>query len=175
MQKSVDQRCVRQPEELRSENQSPEFCPNGERKLIVTREKMINLTTNLAAVFCVCQCAKFDQFLPARSHFDYKRPDIFVRIATFPSATFGPLFSFHCPLFVTKNNNLEWKSSRFAAVDRRSVADKQLHLNGVIHSAGVAQLVPRAQPENVVHSGMQRARFKPRAGNNIFFIFIVCD
>ena len=31
------------------------------------------LTTNLAAVVCVCvdvcQCAKFDQFLPARSHF----------------------------------------------------------------------------------------------------------
>ena len=101
-----------------------------------------------------------------------KRPKNVVRIAIFPSATFGPLFSFHCPLFVTKNNNLEWKSSRFAAVDRRSVADKQLHLNGVIHSAGVA---PRAQPENVVHSGMQRSRFKPRAGNNIFFIFIVSD
>ena len=88
---------------------------------------------------CVSVCAKCDQFLPSRSHFDSKRPEIFVRIATFPSATFGPLFSFHCPLFVTKNNNLEWKSSRFAAVDRRSVADKQLHLNGVIHSAGVAQ------------------------------------
>ena len=27
----------------------------------------------------------------------------------------------------------------FAAVDRRSVADKQLHLNAVIQSAGVAQ------------------------------------
>ena len=98
-----------------------------------------NLTTNLAAGVCVCQCAKFDQFLPSRSHFDSKHPEIFVRIAIFPSATFGPLISFHCPLFVTKNNNLERKSSRFAAVDRRSVADKQLHLNGVIHSAGVAQ------------------------------------
>ena len=32
-----------------------------------------------------------------------------------------------------------WKSSRFAAVDRRSVSDKQLHSNGVIHSACVAQ------------------------------------
>ena len=74
------------------------------------------LTTNLAAVVCVCVCvsvcAKFDQFLPERSHFDSKRPKIFVRIATFPSATFGPLFLFHCPLFVTKNNNLEWQSSR---------------------------------------------------------------
>ena len=97
---------------------------------------------------CVSVCAKFDQFLPGRSHFDSKRPEIFVRIATFPSATFGPLFSFNCPLFVTKNNNLEWKSSRFVAVDRRSVADKQLHLNGVIHSAGVAQcqeLSPKTQ------------------------------
>ena len=74
---------------------------------------VVNLTTNLAAVVCVSVsvCAKFDQFLPKRSHFDSKRPEIFVRIATFPSATFGPLFSFHCPLFVTKNNNLDWKSS----------------------------------------------------------------
>ena len=96
-----------------------------------------NLTTNLAA--CVCQCAQFDQFLPARSHFGSKRPEKFVRIAKFPYAAFGPLFVFHCPLFVTRNNDLECKSSRFAAVDRRSVGDKQLHLNGVIHSAGVAQ------------------------------------
>ena len=93
----------------------------------------------------VCVCAEFDQFLPARSHFDSKRPEICVRIAILPSATFGPLFSFHCPLFVTKNKNLEWKSSPcFAAVDRRSVADKQLHLNGVIHSAGVARAIPQA-------------------------------
>ena len=67
---------------------------------------------------CVCVCAKFDQFLPARSQFDSKRPENFVCIATFPSATFGPLFAFHCPLlFFTKNNNLEWKSSRFATRD----------------------------------------------------------
>ena len=57
----------------------------------------------------MCQCAKFDQFLPARSHFDSKHPENCVRIATFPSATFGPLFAFHCPLFFTKNNNLECK------------------------------------------------------------------
>ncbi len=31
-------------------------------------------TTNLAACVCVCVCAKFDQFLPVRSHFDTKRP-----------------------------------------------------------------------------------------------------
>ena len=49
-------------------------------------------TTNLAA----CVCAKFDQFLPVRSHFDTKRPVIFFHIA---SPTFGPLFAFHCPLF----------------------------------------------------------------------------
>ena len=125
------------------------------------------LTTNLAA--CVCQCAKFDQFLPARSHFESKRPENFVRIAKFPYAAFGPLFAFHCPLFFTRNNDLECKSSRFAAVDRRSVADKQLHLNGVIHSAGVAQ----CQNVVTVHSGMQRSRFKPRAGNNIFFPFLL--
>ena len=51
--------------------------------------------------------AKFDQFLPVRSHFDTKRPVNFFHIATFPSPTFGPLFAFHCPLFFTKNNNLE--------------------------------------------------------------------
>ena len=101
------------------------------------------LTTNLAAVVCVCgcvcQCAKFDQFLPARSYFESKRSENFVRVAKFPYAAFGPLFAFHCPLFFMRNNDLECKSSRFAAVVRRSVADRQLHLNGVIRSAGVAQ------------------------------------
>ena len=55
----------------------------------------------------MCLCAKFDQFLPVRSHFDNKHPVHFFHIATFPSPTFGPLFAFHCPLFFTKNNNLE--------------------------------------------------------------------
>ena len=87
----------------------------------------------------MCQCAKFDQFLPERFHFDSKRPENCVRIAKFPYAAFGPLFAFHCPLFFTRNNDLEFKSSRFAAVDRRSVADKQLHWNSIIHSASVAQ------------------------------------
>ena len=54
-------------------------------------------TTNLAARVCVC--AKFDQFLPVRSHFDTKRPVNFFHIVTFPSPTFGPLFA--------ENNNLE--------------------------------------------------------------------
>ena len=45
----------------------------------------------------VCQCAKFDQFLPGRFHFESKRPENFVRIAKFPYAAFGPLFAFHCP------------------------------------------------------------------------------
>ena len=54
-------------------------------------------TTNLAT--CVCVCAKFDQFLPARFYFESKRPENFVRIAKFPYAPFGPLFAFHCPLF----------------------------------------------------------------------------
>ena len=82
------------------------------------------LTTNLAAVVCVC--AKFDQFLPARFYFESKRPENFVRIAKFPYAAFGPLFAFHCPLFFTRNNDLEWKSSRFAVIVHSSVADKQL-------------------------------------------------
>ena len=56
---------------------------------------------------CVSVCAKFDKFLSVRSHFDFKHPEFFFCIATFPSATFGPLFAFHCPLFVTKNNNLD--------------------------------------------------------------------
>ena len=52
--------------------------------------------------------AKFDKFLPVRSHFDTKRPVNFFHIATFQSPTFGPLFAFHCPFFFfTKNNNLE--------------------------------------------------------------------
>ena len=63
-------------------------------------------TTNLAA--CVCVSSKFDQFLPVRFYFVSKRPENFVRIAKFPYAAFGPLFAFHCPLFVTKNNNLGW-------------------------------------------------------------------
>ena len=33
--------------------------------------------------------------------------------------------------------------------------------------------LPRGQPENVVHSGMQRSRFKLRAGNKIFFSFLL--
>ena len=64
------------------------------------------LTTNLAAVVCVCVCAKFDQFLPARSYFESIRPENFVRIAKFPYAAFGPLFAFHCPLFFTRNDDL---------------------------------------------------------------------
>ena len=88
---------------------------------------------------CVCVCAKFYQFLPLRSYFVSKRPENFVRIAKFPYAAFGPLFAFHCPLFFTRNNNLQCKSSRFAVVVRSSVADRQLHLNGVIRSAGVAE------------------------------------
>ena len=54
------------------------------------------LTTNLAAVVCVdvCQCAKFDQFLPERSHFESKRSEKFVRIAKFPYGHTLPLDRF---------------------------------------------------------------------------------
>ena len=122
------------------------------------------LTTNLAA--CVCQCAKFNQFLPAHSHFESKRSENFVRIAKFPYAAFGPLFAFHCPLFFTRNNDLEWKSSRFAAV-----VPALWQINNWRNPFSRRSSLPRGQPENVVHSGMQRSRFKPRAGNKIFFHF----
>ena len=99
------------------------------------RLQCVTLTTNLAA--CVCPQI-FYQFLPLRSYFVSKRPENFVRIEKFPYAAFGPLFASHCPLFFTRNNHLQCKSSLFAAVDRRSVADKQLNSNGIIHSATVA-------------------------------------
>ena len=68
---------------------------------------LVNLTTNLAA--CVCVCAKCDPFLPPRSHFFFKRPENFVRIAKFPYAAFGPLFAFHCPIFfVYEKHYFEW-------------------------------------------------------------------
>ena len=60
------------------------------------------LTTKIDA--SVCLCAKFDQFLPVRSHFDTKRPVNYVRIATFQCANFGPLlFAFYCPLLFYEN------------------------------------------------------------------------
>ena len=68
------------------------------------KNKYTILTTNLAAVVCVC--ATFDQFLALRSYFESIRPENFVRIAKFPYAAFGPLFAFHCPLFFTRNNDL---------------------------------------------------------------------
>ena len=55
----------------------------------------LELTTNLAAVVCVC--AKFEHFLALRSYFESIRPENFVRIAKFQYAAFGPLFAFHCP------------------------------------------------------------------------------
>ena len=66
----------------------------------------------------VCVSSKFDQFLPLRFYFVSKRPENFVRIAKFPYAAFGPLFAFHCPLFVTKNNNLGWNRHRRFATHR---------------------------------------------------------
>ena len=52
---------------------------------------------------CVCVCAKCDPFLPVCSHFFFKLPEFFFRIAKFPYAAFGPL-----PLsyIFTKNNTL---------------------------------------------------------------------
>ena len=87
----------------------------------------INLTTNLAA--CVCACAKCDPFLPSRSHFFFKRPEFFFRIAKFPYAAFGPLFAFHCPIFFTKNNLNIIELAMCVGVCVSHVLDSQL-LNG---------------------------------------------
>ena len=80
--------------------------------------------------------AKFDQFLPVCSHFDTKRRVHFFHIATFPSPTFGPLFAFHCPLFFTKNNNLECRdvlktvTGDFGPEAFRAIHCAQLSING---------------------------------------------
>ena len=81
------------------------------RTIVVRRDtECVNLTTNLAECVCmcvfVCVCAKCDLFLPVRSHFFFKLPEFFFRIAKFPYAAFGPPFAFHCPIFFTKNNTL---------------------------------------------------------------------
>ena len=72
-------------------------------------------TTNFGRV---CVSSTFDQFLPLRFYFVSKHPENVVRIAKFPYAAFGPLFAFHCPLFVTKNNNLGWNRHRRFATHR---------------------------------------------------------
>ena len=116
----------------------------------------------------MCVCAQFDQFLPAHFHFESKRSENFVRIAKFPYAAFGPLFAFRCPLFFTRSNDLECKSSRFGAVVRRSVADRQLHLNGIIRSAGVAEwqeLGPKAECSDRGSNPVQ--------GTSFFFSFLL--
>ena len=74
---------------------------------IIVYISLLLIEPRLCVCVCVCVCAKFDQFLPLRSHFVSKPPENFVRIAKFPYAAFGPLFAFHCPLFFTRNNHLE--------------------------------------------------------------------
>ena len=101
------------PNLMTTQESSVSTVPSGSSQV----NRMGISTTNLVARVCARARAKFDKFLPARSHFVSKRPENFVHIATFPSATFGPLFAFHCPLFFTKNNNSECKSSRFATRD----------------------------------------------------------
>ena len=63
--------------------------------------------------------------------------------------------------------------ARPAAVDRRTVADKQLNLNGR-NPFSRRSSVPRAQRENVVAECSDHGS-NPVQGINIFFIFIVCD
>ena len=115
----------------------------------------------------VCQCTKFDQFLPARSHFESKRRENFVRIAKFPYAAFGPLFAFHCPLFFTRNNDLECKSSRFAAVDRRSTFEWR-------NPFSRRSSVPRGQRENVVSTAECNDHGSNPVQGTIFFCHFYC-
>ena len=92
----------------------------------------------------VCLCAKFDQFLPVRSHFDTKRPVHFFHIATFPSPTFGSLFAFHCPLFFTKNNNLKCrdvlKTLTVTTQDRPLNCKQQQWFSGTVHDSDLSDL-----------------------------------
>ena len=63
-------------------------------------------TTKEDAGVCVSVCKNGP--ISARTlSFRHQTSRKFFHIATFPSPTFGPLFAFHCPLFFTKNNNLE--------------------------------------------------------------------
>ena len=62
--------------------------------------------------------AKFDQFLPVRSHFDTKRPVNLFHVATFQSATFGrPLFAF--VLCVLRQKSLKEPKMLGKCIDRR--------------------------------------------------------
>ena len=66
----------------------------------------------------VCVFAKFDQFLPVRSHFDTKRPVNLFHVATFQSATFGrPLFAF--VLCVLRQKSLKEPKMLGKRIDRR--------------------------------------------------------
>ena len=55
---------------------------------------------------CVCVC-KIGQISARTLSFRHQTSRKKISHCNFPIPTFGPLFSFHCPLFFTKNNNLE--------------------------------------------------------------------
>ena len=75
---------------------------------LVDSLRAIFSNTNLAprARVCVCVC-KIGPISARTLSFRHQTSRKCFHIATFPSPTFGPLFAFHCPLFFTKNNNLE--------------------------------------------------------------------
>ena len=67
--------------------------------------RLTRVSVCLCVCVYVCLCAKFDQFLPVRSHFDPKRPVNVFHIATFQSASFGrPLFAFVLCVLRQKNH-----------------------------------------------------------------------
>ena len=70
----------------------------------------------------MCVFAKFDQFLPVRSHFDTKCPVNFFHVATFQSATFErPLFAFVlCVLRQKSLKKNENARKAYRIIDRRN-------------------------------------------------------
>ena len=71
---------------------------------------LMNIYTTIGdACVCVCVCVcKIGPISACTLSFRHQTSrKFFSHVATFPSPTFGPLFAFHCPLFFTKNNNLQ--------------------------------------------------------------------
>ena len=111
------------------DNKNGDNCgQNGDSAYVKTATTII--TTNLAAVVCVCVCVSVCKSWPISAHTLSFRIQTFRKCCSHSKIPIRCLWTALCvPLtfIVTSNNDLECKSSRFAAVVRSSVADKQLH------------------------------------------------
>ena len=77
----------------------------------------------------VCQCASVQNVTNFCPHAVISNPNVPKILFAYQNSHTLPLDRFLRSIvlyFFTRNNDLEWKSSRFAVVVRRSVADKQL-------------------------------------------------